>query len=139
MRAAAHVLATLVLVPYLVLALGLVLLGRAIATGSLGGIFLTLLDQAQWLIPWGILAIIAGLIAVAVAGVFARTRRLAGACIAALGMSCMAVLMTIGSGSMNLDQLVLLVPCIAATAYGAWVAAMDGVPSAVPVEEKATT
>ena len=51
MRSLLHLLATLVVLPYLALAGAFVLLGRIVAAGSLPSIILALIEQALWLLP----------------------------------------------------------------------------------------
>jgi hypothetical protein len=52
-----HLLCTLVLLPYLALAAWFLILGDAIAGGSLASFLATLLSHALWLMPWGLLGL----------------------------------------------------------------------------------
>jgi hypothetical protein len=136
MRGALHVLATLVLAPYAVLALGFLLLGNAISTGSIGGFFLRLLDFFLVLVPWGMLGLLAMFLTVAGLGMVERTRRTGGALVAAIGAACMATIAIVPDAALEADALFFLLPCAAAAAFGAWTAA--GSPAgAPPLEEPA--
>ena len=79
MRGALHVLATITLAPYFLLAAGFVLLGQAIGSGSLWSFFDTLLAQATWLIPWGMIGLAAFFLFLAALGLYSRSRWIAGA------------------------------------------------------------
>lgn len=125
MRIAGHLLATLVLVPYVVLALGFVLLGQAIASGSLAGFLLTLLSQAVWLVPWGALAIVGSLAMVAALGFSARLRWVAGACVAAIAAASLLAIGVLGSSPLGAGELTFPLPCLAAGGFGAWLAVAE--------------
>lgn len=122
-RGALHVASTLVLVPYVALALAFALLRDAIAAGSLLAMFLRALDQFTWLFPWGLLAIVAGLAGVAAMGLIARIRWLGGACVAAIGGVCLLVILLLPGTAPGADELAFLLPCMAATGFGAWLGA----------------
>jgi hypothetical protein len=81
MRGALHLLCTIMLLPYLLLAAWFLILGDAIAGGSLASFFTTLLAHALWLIPWGLLGLTVGIVAVAALGVIDGARWLGGLCL----------------------------------------------------------
>jgi hypothetical protein len=130
LRGVLHVAATLVLVPYVALALGFALLGHAIAAGSLPAMFLRVIDQAAWLVPWGLLAIVAGLFGVAVLGLIVRMRRVAGLCVALIGAGCLLLILLFPTTAPGVGELAFLAPCMAATGFGAWLARAKGEPKA---------
>ena len=78
MRSVLHVLATITLAPYFLLAAGFVLLGQAISSGSLWSFLDTLLMQATWLIPWGMIGLAASFLILAALGLHSRSRWIAG-------------------------------------------------------------
>jgi hypothetical protein len=125
MRGAAHLLATLVLVPYLALALGFVLLGQAISGGTLLSFFLALVAQAAWLIPWGFLAIFAALAGVAALGLSARLRWLGGVCVALLATGSILTLVVLPGSPLGVGEIAFLLPCLAAAAFGTWLAVAE--------------
>ena len=122
MRGALHVLATLVTVPYLLLAAAFGIGGHAICAGSLWGALDTLLAHFLWIVPWGAIGFAVLLIAVAVLGAYLPTRRLGGLLLALLAGVALVVIVVLGSGPLEGGQLLFLVPCALALAYGAWLA-----------------
>ena len=108
------------LAPYAALAVGFLLLGHAISTGSLGGFLLALLDIFLWMVPWGLLAFVLVLAGVAALGVPARWRRGGGACLALISLGALAVIVGVPSGKLDAAQVLFLVPCIAAGGFGGW-------------------
>ena len=122
MRGALHVLATLVTVPYLLLAAAFGIGGHAIGAGSLWGALDTLLAHFLWIVPWGAIGFAVLLIAVAVLGAYLPTRRLGGLLLALLAGVALVVIVVLGSGPLEGRQLLFLVPCALALAYGAWLA-----------------
>src|SRR5262245_29508254 len=97
MRPLLHLVSFVLLLPSLVLASGFLVLGHAIAGGSLLQIFLRLLYDALWLASGGALIVIAFLLAVLIGGFFARTRYLAAAAVAILALASGIVLIALGS------------------------------------------
>lgn len=125
MRAVLHLLATLVVVPYLALAGAFVLLGRIIAAGSLPSIILALLEQALWLIPWGLLGVLVILIVLIALGFSERLRWLGAFCLFAIAAACIVVIALLESGSMDRGQLLFLLPCFAVAAFAAWLSIVE--------------
>ena len=119
MRGALHVLATIVLVPYIVLAFGFLVLGQAIATGSLLGFFETLLAHVAWLVPWGIIGFACGVCALAILGAMPRYRGLGALCLGAIAAICLVVIVVVSSAHIGGPELLFLLPCAAVLALGA--------------------
>ena len=128
MRAAAHVLATLVLAPYVALAVGFLLLGHLLSRGSLGGFVLALLDIFIWMVPWGVLALVTVLLLLGALYFSPGTRILASAGLIGTSFATLAVLVAVPTGWPDAGQLVFMVPCAAAGGVGAWnlAGALDG-------------
>ena len=124
MRPLLHLLSVALVLPGFVLALAFGILGHAIAAGSLWGFFDQLLTDAVWLVPWGILAIGAAWLIVAIGGMFAGTRWLAGLCVAVVGVGSTALMLVLTIGHSNFDagQLPFYVPGLVAACIGAWLA-----------------
>jgi len=125
MRGALHVLGTIVLVPYAALAAGFAMLDQAIARGSLGGFLVALLSHALWLIPWGLLGIIAAIALLATLGLSARLRWLGGACLGLIAASCVVVLLAVPNSKLGASELLFLLPCIVVMVFGAWLAVVE--------------
>lgn len=120
MRATLHVLAVLVVLPYAALAYAFAVLGQAIASGSLLGIFDTLLTHFVWMIPWGILATAAAIIAIMALGVVPRLRWLGALCVGAIAAVSLAIIVFVGTSPLDGGTLLFLLPCIAVLAFAAW-------------------
>ena len=127
MRPLLHVLSVALVLPVVALASAFIILGRAIATGSLLGILDQLLTDALWIFPWGLLATFAVLIIITLGGLFSRTRWLAGLCVAILGVGGTATVMvlTAAHSRLSLGDLPILVPGVIASCIGAWFAWND--------------
>ena len=125
MRAALYLVATLVLIPYLLLAAAFVLLGSAIAAGTLAGFLAALLRFALWLMPWGALAGIAALCGLAALGLVERTRRLGALVLSALPGACL-VIIAFGDGrGFDAGAALFLTPCALVALSAAWLALSD--------------
>ena len=124
MRTFLHLLSILLVLPVVGLACAFVVLGRAIATQSLLGAIFRLLLDVLWIIPWGVLSAASILLVLVVGGLFARTRWLAAACVALLGIVSTAIVLglTIAHQNASLSQLPALVPGLAGVCIGAWIA-----------------
>jgi hypothetical protein len=122
MRPFLHILSLLLVLPVMALALAFVILGRVIAAGSWLGMLDQVLTAAVWLMPWGLLAIFASLLALAIGGMFPRTRWMAGLCVAILGFGSTLVVLVliIGYGNFSTGQVPFMIPGAIAASIGAW-------------------
>jgi hypothetical protein len=125
MRALLHLLATLVVLPYLALAGAFVLLGRIIVAGSLPSIILALLEQVLWLIPWGLLGVLGVLLVLIALGFSDRLRWLGASCLFAVAAACLILIASLQSGPLDGGQLLFLLPCFAVAAFAAWLALVE--------------
>jgi hypothetical protein len=122
MRIALHLLCLLVILPYAVLATGFVLLGHAIASGSLLRFFESLLYNALWLLSWKGLAVVGTIVVVAALGFFVRSRWLGAACVALVAAASVIVVLTLGTDGLEFGHLLFLAPCVAAGVGAGWLA-----------------
>ena len=122
MRAALYLLAVAALLPYVLLATAFLLLDQAIASGGLPALLTTLLSQALWLIPWGVLQLAFSAIALAALGLIAQTRWLGGLLLCLIALASLFVLVFKGASHVEMSEMVVLAPCIAVAAYGGWIA-----------------
>ena len=120
MRGALLLLCTIMLLPYLLLAAWFLILGDAIAGGSLASFFTTLLSHALWLVPWGLLGLTVGIIVVAALGVIDGVRWIGGLCLFVLAAGCLFVVLTGSSSAIGLGELLFLLPCFAILIFGGW-------------------
>jgi len=125
MRGAIHLLCTLALLPYLALAAWFLILGDAIATGSLISLLGTLLSHALWLIPWGLLGITAGIVGVVALGMIDGVRWLGGLCLFVLAGACLVIVIAGSSPALGPGELLFLLPCFAILFFGAWLAVAE--------------
>jgi hypothetical protein len=125
MRGLLHLLATLVVLPYVALAGAFVLLGGVIAGGSLFGMLRVLLAEALWLIPWGFLGCGLAIVVVIALGVGERTRWLGALCLFVIASACLVVILALPAELPDLGQIVFLLPCIAVLAFSGWLAASE--------------
>ena len=122
MRALLHLLSFILLLPSLTFASGFLVLGHAIAGGTLLQIFLRLLYDALWLASGGVLLVAALLLAVLIGGFFARTRYLASAAVAILAVGSSVVLIALGSGPLSGGRELFLVPGLVSLVASGWLA-----------------
>ena len=124
MRPLLHLLSIILVLPSVILACGFIILGRAIATQSLLGVLGQLLADAAWIVPWGLLGACTAVLLLALGGFFAKTRRLAGLCVAVLGIGSAAIVLalTISHSNASLGQLTFFVPAAVASCIGLWFA-----------------
>ena len=113
------------MLPGLMLASGFILLGHAIAGGTLVEFFIRLLSEFALLVDWGVLAALAFLLAVLICGLFVRTRWLAASCVAVLAAASAAVLIALGSHPFSEGRWVALLPGIASLCISAWLAMQE--------------
>jgi hypothetical protein len=117
-----HLLSLILVLPGVILAAAFLVLGRAIATQSLLGMFAQLLADSVWLVSWGLSAGCVLVLFIALGGIFGQTRWLAGSCVAALGIGSTAVLCLLDRGHSNFwfGQLPFLLLGVFASAIGLW-------------------
>jgi hypothetical protein len=120
MRALLHVLATIALLPYLVLASGFLILGHAISSGTLFSFFGTLLAHAVWIIPWGLIGFASAMVLVAVLGIVPRFRRFGALCLCLLAAASLAVIIFMVPSRVGWSELLFLLPCMLVLIFGGW-------------------
>ena len=127
MRSLLHLLSVILVLPSVALASAFIILGRAIATQTLFGVIGQLLSDALWLIPWGLLAGFATVLLIAVGGLFVQTRRIAGLCVAILGIgsTVISIATIVSHSTITTGQLLFFVPAVAASCIGIWLAHFD--------------
>lgn len=127
MRTLLYLLSLVLALPGIALAVAFLILGNAIAAGSFFGFLGALLDTFLWLFPWGLLGCMAAFVALVIAGVMARTRWLAGACVAALavGSSIIVLSLDAGHGNFSPGQLAFFAPGLASAGIASWLAVRE--------------
>lgn len=124
MRRLLYLLSFAFSLPSVVFAAAFLILDDAIAAGSLPGFFGALLEVVVWLLPWGLLAILAGFVALLLGGLSSRFRWLASVCVAilAIGASMVVLVLAANSGNFSPDQLSFFVPAAFSASASIWLA-----------------
>lgn len=120
MSAVLHILATLVVVPYVILAIGFVLLGHLIAAGSLLSLLGRLFDHFLWIVPWGAIGFVCVVILVAVLGAIPGYRRIGALCLFALAGASLAIVLIMPMTVPDAGEMLFLSPCIAVVVFAGW-------------------
>jgi hypothetical protein len=115
-----HVLGTLLVAPYVALAIILLAFGHATSRGSLWGFIDALANHVAWMIPWGILGFGVGIIVVAGLGMARRTRAFAAALLCALAVASPVILVVVSGSRLDEDAIVFLAPCVAVAIFAGW-------------------
>jgi len=125
MRGALHVLATITLVPYVLLAAGFVLLGQAISSGSLLSFLETLLLQATWLVPWGVIGFPIPFLLLAALGLHSRSRWIAGLLLCLIASTCGVIIFLMSTSAIGVGEVLFLLPCITVVIFGGWLVVVE--------------
>jgi len=125
MRAALHVIATVVLLPYIALAAGFLLLGQAISRGSLLSILDALLSQFLWIVPWGAIGMAVAIFLVAALGLSPGSRWLGGACLFVIAAACLVIIVVMPTAPMSPGQWLFLLPCALVLLFGGWLCRVE--------------
>ncbi len=115
-----HLLATLVVAPYAVLALGFVLVGRVASTQGLWNIVDLVFGQMLGLLSWGVYLFAAVLLAVAAAGFIAPLRLVGAGALVLLAALSLAILLFWRTAPVAGGELLFMLPCAVALGFGAW-------------------
>jgi hypothetical protein len=116
-----HVLSVLLLLPYLVLAILFVLLGQLIASGGLLAMLGALLEQFLWIVPWGLLGFVAGVLVLIGLGFGARTLWFAGLAVGLLATASLLVLLLFPGRGVEGGDLLFLLPCVGGARARFWI------------------
>jgi cellobiose-specific phosphotransferase system component IIC len=117
-----HIVGVLLVLPITAVASVYALLGRAIARRSLFGLVDQLATDAAWVMPWGILGALALVLALLVAGLLAKSRALAGLCVALLGIgsTVYVVAVSIMHSDGSWARSLVLLPGLLGAGIGVW-------------------
>jgi len=124
-RPVLHVLSVILLLPSLIFASAFVFMGHAIAQQSLLGLFLQLLADASWLVPWGLLAALAVVILIVAGGFSSRFRWLASLVIALLALVSALLVAGLSSSPVTLNGALFYIPGLVSLCIGGWLAASE--------------
>lgn len=120
MHGVLHLLGTVIVIPYALLAGWFLMVGEVARARGLWGVLDAVLTQFHWMLGWGIYAIPFAFACLAVLGFIAALRRLG---LLLLALIASASLLTIGllhSGGLGMGELLFLSPCALILAICAW-------------------
>lgn len=124
MRALLFLTSFILALPGIALAIIFLVLGQAIATHSLLGFLGALLHAFVWIMPWGLLALLAAVFALLIGGISGRFRWLASTCVAVLAIASGVIILVITyiHGKLTPDQLPFHIPAVLAASICIWLA-----------------
>jgi hypothetical protein len=127
MRAALYLSSLFLALPSIALAAAFLVLDSAISTHSVLGFLGLLLQMALWLLPWGLLAIVAAFVALVLAGFSIRLRWFASLCVAvlAIGGGVIALTLIVQHGNASFGQLAFFVPAVVSGGTALWLAVRE--------------
>jgi hypothetical protein len=120
MQAVAFILATLVLLPYALLASAFVLFGYAISGGTLASFIQAIFAEATWLIPWGVVGAACFLVVLVGLGVNQSTRKVGAVILLVLALASIAAIWLLPTNTIGVAEFTFLLPCVAVVGVGAW-------------------
>ena len=120
MRGLVHALATLIALPYALLAAAFLLVGQAARASGLLGVFNVMLSNADWFARWGIYVLPVVYLALAAAGFSTGLRRMGALSLLALSSASLVIIWALHSGKLSIGQWVFLTPCIGVIVTSVW-------------------
>ncbi|MEQ1692513.1 MAG: hypothetical protein ABMA00_14585 [Gemmatimonas sp.] len=120
MRGLVHVLATLVALPYALLAAAFLLVGQAARARGLLGVFNVVLSNADWFARWGIYVLPVVYLALAAAGFSPGLRRIGALSLVVLSAVSLVIIWALHSGKLSIGQWVFLTPCVGVIVTSVW-------------------
>jgi hypothetical protein len=120
MRGLAHLVATVVALPYALLSAAFLIVGQAARAKGLFAVLNVVLTNADRLARWGIYVIPVLYLALAVAGFAPGLRRASAVCLLALSASSLVILVTMPTSKATAGQWLFLAPCAAVIGVSAW-------------------
>ncbi len=129
MHSILHVLGTLVVLPYLLLAAAFLLMSDVARTRGLFEIMAVVANHANWILRWGIYGLPVVMLALLVAGLIPSWQRGSTAVLFLVALGSLAVIGLLHSGKLELGHYVFLLPCVAVVAVSAWLFIRSGTPA----------
>lgn len=120
MHAILHIIGTLVVLPYMLLAAAFLLIGDVARTRGLFEILNVVANHANWILRWGIYGLPLVTVALIVVGLLPSTQRGSAAVLFLVALGSLAVIGTLHSGRLEFGHIVFLLPCVAVVAVSAW-------------------
>lgn len=128
MHAFLHIIGTLVVLPYLLLAAVFLLIGDVARTRGLFEIMNVVANHANWILRWGIYGLPVVMVALLVAGLIPSWQRGSAAVLFLVALGSLGVIGLLHSGRLELGHIVFLLPCATVVAVSAWLFIRAGTP-----------
>ncbi len=112
-----HIMATLIVAPYIALAAVFLAIGRVASTKGLWAAFDAALEIFNWIASWGLAGFVLVIATISILGCFTQTRLAASIALAALAGLSLLVLLLFRSSSVTSGELVTLAPCAVVLLY----------------------
>ena len=120
MRALIHLLASILVVPYLALAGWFLLIGEVARTKGLVALLDVALGHALWILGWGIYLLPPLWCVLAASGAVPRLQKAAALILGFLAAFSLVVIVTLQSSPIELGQVLFLGPCLGIVAVSIW-------------------
>jgi hypothetical protein len=120
MNACLHTLGTLVVLPYMLLAVAFLLIGDVARSRGMLALIDAVANHALWIFRWGIYGLFVFLVAFVVAGFLPSLQRICAAGLFWMAFGSLVVICTLHSTRMGLGEVTFLLPCIAVLGMSAW-------------------
>lgn len=132
MHSILHVLGTLVVLPYLLLAVAFLLIDDVARTRGLFEILNVVANHANWILRWGIYGLPVVMLALLVAGLIPSWQRGSAAVLFLIALASLGVIGLLHSGRLELGHYVFLLPCATVVAVSAWLFVRSGTAALSP-------
>lgn len=120
MHGVLHLLGTVVVIPYTLLAGWFVMIGEVAEARGLWAVLDAFLTQLNWVAGWGIYAIPLAFACLAALGFVAGLRRVGALLLSLLATASLLTIGLLHSGGLGPGELLFLAPCAAVLAVSAW-------------------
>lgn len=127
-----HIIGTLVVLPYLLLAVAFLLIGDVVRTRGLFEIVNVVANHANWILRWGIYGLPVMMLALLVAGLIPSWQRGSAAVLFLIALASLGVIGLLHSGRLEFGHIVFLLPCAAVVAVSAWLFVRSGTAAITP-------
>lgn len=142
MHSILHIIGTLVVLPYLLLAVAFLLIGDVARTRGPFEIVNVVANHANWILRWGIYGLPVVMLALLVAGLIPSWQRGSAAVLFLIALGSLGVIGLLHSGRLELGHYVFLLPCATVVAVSAWLFDRSGTPNPstpAPVQQESGT
>ncbi|MCT0224866.1 hypothetical protein [Synechococcus sp. CS-1328] len=129
MKALLHVIGSVVVVPYVALALFFLAVGEAARTKGLFALFDIAWRNLDWFVGWGLYAVPVLWICLVATGFVPELQRASSLCLCLLAVTSFLVVVILPATKAGVGELIFLLPCVAVAVTSAWLFIRLGVHS----------